>query len=525
MERYNLLVMLILAASLGGFICFFLLVKIMPYLEKKEASSQRNDLLEEAKKQKKHILFTHQEQVQENINLLEEELEEAIKERESEQHSEGKSLEDQEGDYLKKEEALVELEESLEEKRSAAAATARSILAQKKSLEDLTVRIVEELSKKAHVDHSRQQRRFAEEIISERRLDSQRTLRLLVEDLNASSHKKALRFLDRSLNRYAPCFVWPKPLNIVDIEKEAVFAKMCDPSCSVLEDLRECSQVTIQELPSESNSSIGSIKVVGGYGISKESARLALEDLKTMDTRHWGRAVTVYEKHFKRLEQEAYVLGKKAVDQLQLQNIHPEIQKLVGALNWRTSYRQNQWYHTVEVATLAGMLARELGVNAEDAKRVGLLHDIGKVLDYRIEGSHAVISGDYADRYGEERYICDTVMSHHADLIVETPLAYILCAADTLSGARPGARVNLEEGYQIRLSAMHEAVGSFSGIHDVAIMNGGREVHIQVDPKAVKEHEVGPLTKAIAKKIEEGVAYPGQIKVIIIRTYESVAVA
>jgi ribonuclease Y len=153
------------------------------------------------------------------------------------------------------------------------------------------------------------------------------------------------------------------------------------------------------------------------------------------------------------------------------------------------------------------------------------LHDIGKVLDYRIEGSHAVISGDYADRYGEERYICDTVMSHHADLIVETPLAYILCAADTLSGARPGARVNLEEGYQIRLSAMHEAVGSFSGIHDVAIMNGGREVHIQVDPKAVKEHEVGPLTKAIAKKIEEGVAYPGQIKVIIIRTYESVAVA
>ena len=191
---------------------------------------------------------------------------------------------------------------------------------------------------------------------------------------------------------------------------------------------------------------------------------------------------SIYRHNFRELSKEAERLGaeagKKAFTKAAW--IHPEIQKLVGALNWRTSYRQNQWYHTVEVATLAGILANELGEDPDAAKRTRLLHDIGKALDYGIDASHAIISADYADRFGEKRYICDVVLSHHADLLVESPLAYILQTADTLSGARPGARVNLEEGYQIRLGAIQDAVYSFEGISDLAIMNGGREVHVQV---------------------------------------------
>ena len=243
----------------------------------------------------------------------------------------------------------------------------------------------------------------------------------------------------------------------------------------------------------------GIIKVAGGFGIYRESARLVLEDLMSSHFNQWSRAQSIFQKHKKKLETEAELLGVKATKILRLDNIHPEIQKLIGALNWRTSYRQNQWYHTVEVAVIAGVLANEMGIDCDAAKRVGLLHDIGKAIDYRIEGSHAVISGDYADRYGETRTICDTVMSHHADLLVETPLAYILRAADTLSGARPGARVNLEEGYQIRLDAIADAVKSFQGVSDLAIMNGGREVHIQVNHKKIAENEVGPLGKEIGR--------------------------
>ena len=137
----------------------------------------------------------------------------------------------------------------------------------------------------------------------------------------------------------------------------------------------------------------------------------------------------------------------------------------------------------------------------------------------------AALSGDYADRFGESKQVCDTVMSHHNDLVLETPMSYVLKSADTLSGARPGARVNLEEGYQIRLSAIEEAVRSFPGIVKMAIMNGGREVHIDVNHKKVKENDLSRYTEDIAKKIEEEVAYPGQIKVLVSRRFESVAVA
>jgi ribonuclease Y len=198
---------------------------------------------------------------------------------------------------------------------------------------------------------------------------------------------------------------------------------------------------------------------------------------------------------------------------------------MVGHLYWRTSYRQNQFFHSVEVAKLAGILAHELGVDPNLAKRCGLMHDIGKGIDYRLEGGHAVISADYADRFGEHKMICDAVLSHHNDINLETPLASVLKAADTLSGARPGARVNLELGYQTRLTDINEAVRSFEGVSNVAIMNGGREVHVEVSNKKIKENAIEKLVEAIAKKIEDNVTYPGQIKVLVSRKFEATSVA
>jgi ribonuclease Y len=225
------------------------------------------------------------------------------------------------------------------------------------------------------------------------------------------------------------------------------------------------------------------------------------------------------------LEKMALRLGRQAVSKLHINGLNEEIIKMVGALNWRTSYRQNQYYHSLEVAELAGILATELHEDVDTAKRCGLLHDIGKGLDYKIEGSHAIISGDYADRYGESKLICDTIMSHHNDIVLETPLSYLLKTADTLSGARPGARVHLEEGYQIRLAAIDQSIRSFSGILKVAIMSGGREVHVEVNHKKVKENELEKLTKEIVHKIETDVAFPGQIKVVVTRRFEAIAVA
>ena len=173
------------------------------------------------------------------------------------------------------------------------------------------------------------------------------------------------------------------------------------------------------------------------------------------------------------------------------------------------------------------MLAQELGVDKVLAKRAGLLHDIGKVLDYKIEGSHAVISGDYAAKFNEHEDVVDTVLSHHDDKIVETPHAFILKAADAMSGARPGARVDMEEGYNKRLDGISAVVQSFqeAGITDTAIMHAGREVHVYVDNNTTPYNRLDSLAREIAQKLENEVEYPGQIRVTVIRRMEVTAVA
>ena len=208
--------------------------------------------------------------------------------------------------------------------------------------------------------------------------------------------------------------------------------------------------------------------------------------------------------------------------------MHPEILKLIGSLNYRTSHRQNQYYHSIEVARLAGMIADEIGVNNIHAKRAGIfLHDIGKALDYKIEGSHAVISGDYAIRYGEKEDVVDTVLAHHDDKIVETHLLYILKAADALSGSTSWSKRDMEEGYHRRIDGISGVVNSFQeqGVTGSAIMHAGREVHVFVDNNKVKQTDINGLAEGIAKNLKKKLNFPGQIRVTVIRRTEITEVA
>jgi ribonuclease Y len=351
-------------------------------------------------------------------------------------------------------------------------------------------------------------------------------MKVVAEELSTNVQRLAGRMLARTNSRYAPEFIWPKGINHVEIEDPRLGEKLVAPETTLLADLAELTEgVNLSFGPPERPEHKPIIRLGGGFGIYKEAAKLTLEEILPRGPQHWGRLKEVYSKHRGHLEQSAAQLGRRALIDLKLDGMHIEILKMVGALNWRTSYRQNQYYHSIEVSKLAGLLAAELGVDPDAAKRCGLLHDIGKSIDYRIEGSHAVISGDYADRFGESKLICDTVMSHHADLLVETPLAYVLMTADTLSGARPGARVNLEEGYQDRLTSIQDVVRAFPGVVKVEIMNGAREVHVEVNHKKIRENELEVLSQNIARQIEEHVTYPGQIKILVTRRFESVAVA
>jgi ribonuclease Y len=508
-----------------GYVGFLVILKILPGRQKADHKRQYDDIVAEARQQAVARRQSEVERLEEERQLMLEQLEANISERhedlkltEEDLAAREHTLEFEEGRLAKSAKELEAHEQKVEAARQAHAVRLTEIkeaqTALRTSLETL-----------AGVDSNNLSRSIKDNLIESRRIECQKTLKFLDEELGASSKRLAQRVLARGMARYAPDFAWPKTINVVEVEDQKLAERIMGAEGEALiAAFKEKAEIEI-EILTDPNHPLPLLKLAGGAGINREAVRLAFTDLLPKGAGAWAKPGAFYDKFRAQLEQEAVLLGRQAVHEVGIEGLHPEVQRLVGYLNWRTSYRQNQWYHTVEVAKLAGIIAAEMGVDVDQAKRVGLLHDIGKAIDYRIEGSHAVISGDYADRFGENRIVCDTVMSHHNDLVIETPLAFVLKTADTLSGARPGARVNLEEGYQLRLSGIESAVRHFPGVMNISIMNGGREVHVEVNNKRVSENELEAMSQGIARKIEADVAYPGEIKVLVTRRFEATAVA
>ncbi len=509
----------------AGYVIFAAIRSLLPRKLRATHEEQRALVIQKARQRKEQLLVETRKRSEERIISMREELEANLEEERLTIEAADNDLDMQEQFLGHEDERIQKLEATFKVQAKKVEDLVLQLESFHQQNADVVLKVQEQLARIADVERNSTCMSIAENIVTERQLDSQKRIKELVDDLDSHSKKGAERVLSRLLSRYQPTFVWPKSTNHVDIVNPRLFEAL-EAHPEFIETLRQLTEgVEITLSPQTPEGAPPIIRLGGGYGINKEAARLTLEELLPRGPSQWGRADKAYVKHRKTIELQALKLGRQAIQELKLNNIHEEIQKMVGALNWRTSYRQNQYHHSVEVARLAGLLAGELGVDPDLAKRCGLLHDIGKGIDYRIEGSHAVISGDYADRFGEKRLICDTVMSHHNDLVLDTPLSYVLKSADTLSGARPGARINLEEGYQERLSAMEEAIKSFPGIQKVAIMNGGREVHIGVNHKRIKEEELQSFCAAIARKIEQEVAFPGQIKVLVTRRFEASAVA
>jgi len=257
----------------------------------------------------------------------------------------------------------------------------------------------------------------------------------------------------------------------------------------------------------------------------REIARLTLEKLVADGRIHPARIEEMYEKAKKEIETVVKEAGQDAAFRAGVVGLHPEIIKLLGKLKFRTSYGQNVLEHSIEVAQLAGMMAAELGLNVEKTKRGGLLHDIGKAVDHEVEGSHTIIGGELARRYGEKPDIVNAIMSHHGEVEPATPEAVLVAAADALSAARPGARRETIENYIRRLMKLEELAESFSNVEKAFAIQAGREIRVIVQPDKVDDAEAELLAYEIAKKIEEELEYPGVLKVVVIREKRSVAYA
>ena len=256
--------------------------------------------------------------------------------------------------------------------------------------------------------------------------------------------------------------------------------------------------------------------------VRREVARMTLEKLISDGRIHPARIEETVEKCRRELELAMKREGEKAVMDVGVHGIHPDMVKLLGRLRYRTSYGQNVLNHSLEVAYLSGILAAELGVNVTQARRAGLLHDIGKALDHEIEGSHISIGVDIAKKYKENPAIIHAIEAHHGDVEAKTPLAFIVMAADAISAARPGARRENLESYIKRLESLEEIASGFEGVERSFAIQAGREVRIMVKPDDINDDALILLAHSISQKIEETLDYPGQIKVNVIRESRAV---
>ncbi|MEG1012404.1 MAG: ribonuclease Y [Ruthenibacterium sp.] len=259
--------------------------------------------------------------------------------------------------------------------------------------------------------------------------------------------------------------------------------------------------------------------------VRREVARMTLEKLIADGRIHPARIEETVDKCRRELELMMKREGEKAVMDVGVHGLHPDIVKLLGRLKYRTSYGQNVLNHSLEVAYLSGIMAAELNLNVTQARRAGLLHDIGKALDHEIEGSHVSIGVDVAKKYKENPAIIHAIEAHHSDVDPKTPLAFIVMAADAISAARPGARRENVESYIKRLESLEEIANGFEGVERSFAIQAGREVRIMVKPEQVSDDNLVVLAHSISQKIEEALDYPGQIKVNVIRESRAVEYA
>ena len=259
--------------------------------------------------------------------------------------------------------------------------------------------------------------------------------------------------------------------------------------------------------------------------VRREIARLALEKLIADGRIHPARIEEMVAKAQKEVNNTIKSEGERAVFETGVHGLHPELVKLLGRQKYRTSYGQNVLNHSMEVAFIAGLIAAELGVDVSTAKRAGLLHDIGKSIDHEVEGSHVTIGVDIAKKYKESEAVIHAIHAHHGDVEAQTVIACIVQAADAISAGRPGARRENIENYVKRLEKLEEVTMSFAGIDSCYAIQAGREIRVMVKPDQVSEDQMTLLARDIAKKIEEELTYPGQIKVHVLRETKAVEYA
>lgn len=350
--------------------------------------------------------------------------------------------------------------------------------------------------------------------------DAAKIARRIESEAREQADRKAQEIMGLAIKRYSGDYVAEKTVSVVNLPNEEMKGRIIGREGRNIRAIEAATGVDliIDDTPE-------AVILSAFNPVRREVAKISLERLIEDGRIHPARIEEIVAKVNKEIEAGIKEAGEQTAFDVGVHGIHPELIKLIGRLKYRSSYAQNVLLHSREVSFLCGVMAAELGLNVKQAKRAGLLHDIGKAVDHEVEGPHAVIGADLAKKYGESNQVVHAIAAHHEDISPESVLAVLVQAADTLSGARPGARQEMLESYVKRLEDLERIAGSFHGVTKSYAIQAGRELRIMVEGKIVDDDHAFIMCRDIAKKIEKELTYPGQIRVTLIRETRAVEYA
>ncbi len=506
-------IVLLIIFIIGAFFCGILYRKKISEREissaEEEAKRIINESIKSAESKKREALL----EAKEEIHKSRTEYEREVKERRTELQKQERRLQQKEENIDKKSDILEKKTENLNKKLNEAEAQQEEIKQIKKSQLEMLERI-----SGYSVDEAKQY------LIASVEKEVTHEMAVKVKEIETQAKEEAentaREIIAIAIQRCAADHASEITVSVVPLPNDEMKGRIIGRegrNIRSIETLTGCDLI-IDDTPE-------AITVSSFDPVRREVARLALEKLIADGRIHPARIEEMVAKAQKEVNAIIKSEGERAVFETNVQGLHPDLIKLLGRQKYRTSYGQNVLNHSIEVAHISGLLAAELGVDVATAKRAGLLHDIGKSIDHEVEGSHVTIGVDIAKKYKESPEVIHAIEAHHNDVEPHSIIACIVQAADAISAARPGARRENIENYVKRLEKLEEVCKSFPGIESAYAIQAGREIRVMVKPDEVSEDQMVLLARDIAKKIEEQLTYPGQIKVHVLRETKAVEYA
>lgn len=487
--------------------------------------------LAEAEKEAKGLLAGAEKEAnaikKEKLLEAKEEISRERRKAESDRDSKDAKLRNQEKEIRKREEAVSDKYETIGKKEKQLAQL-EADLAKKNAMADKKSKEIDSLHEEQNVRLERitgmskddAKKFLMDNMVNDAKAAAAQLVKDVRDEAKVNARKEAQRIVLMAIQRTASDHSVESTVSVVNIANDEMKGRIIGKEGRNIRAFEAATGIDliIDDTPE-------AVVISGFDAFRREVARVALERLMGDGRIHPARIEEVVEKVQKELEEEIVRLGEGALMELGIHNIHPEMVRYVGRMKYRSSYGQNLLAHSIEVGFLCGIMANELGLDVNLAKRAGLLHDVGKTVDRDLEGPHALLGMELTRKYKEHPLVVNAVGAHHDDIEMESPIAVLVQAADSISGARPGARRESLENYIKRLQQLEEIATSFDGVTKTYAIQAGREVRVMIEPDRIDDLRADQIANDIASRIEEEMEYPGQIRVTVIRERRSVAIA